>query len=111
MITARFLAVTGKVQHESDVTHIIAERFEDLTPMLTALSNRGAEIQDLARADEVKQPQTFDSKERGHGAKLGLKLGFPLAADTRTPRGEPAAGPLKPERIVRDAMPRGRNFQ
>ena len=110
VIAARFLAVTGKLQHESGVTHIVAERFDDLTPMLTTLSSRGAEIQDLARADEVKQPQTFDTKERGHGADLGLKLGFPLAADTRTPRGEPAAGPQRPRRTSRDALPKGRNF-
>ena len=110
VIGARFLAVTGQLQHESGVTHVVAERFEDLTPLLTNLSSRGAEIQDLARADEVKQPQTFGSKERGQGAKLGLKLGFPLAADTRTPRGEPAAGPHRPDAATRDALPKGRNF-
>ena len=110
VIAARFLSVTGKLQHESGVTHIVAERFDDLTPMLTSLSSRGAEIQDLARADEVKQGQTFDAKTRGHGTELGLKLGFPLAADTRKPRGEPAAGPLKPDGNTRDILPKGRNF-
>ena len=110
VIAARFLAVTGRLQHEGGVTHVVAERFEDLTPMLTTLSSRGAEIQDLARADEVKQPQTFASKERGQGVTLALKLGFPPAIDTRKPRGEPAAGPLRPNEIVRDALPKGRNF-
>ena len=109
VITARFLAVTGKLQHESEVTHIVAERFEDLTAMMTALSSRGAEIQDLARADEVKQAQTFDAKARDHGTRLGLKAGFPLAADTRTPRGEPPSDSRRPA-AVRAVLPRGRNF-
>jgi DNA polymerase III alpha subunit len=36
---ARLVAVTGKVQNESGVVHILAERLEDLTPMLELLSN------------------------------------------------------------------------
>ena len=110
VIAARFLAVTGKLQHESGVTHIVAERFEDLTPMLTDLSSRGAEIQDLARADEVRQPQTFAAKTRGQGVDLGLKLGFPLAADTRTPKGEPVSDSRRPDPNLRRALPKGRNF-
>jgi error-prone DNA polymerase len=35
---ARLIAVTGKVQNESNVVHVIAERLEDLTPMLRQLS-------------------------------------------------------------------------
>ena len=110
VIGARFLAVTGRLQHESNVIHIVAERFDDLTPMLTALSSRGAEIQDLARADEVKQPQTFEAKRRVLGADLALKIGFPLAADTRTPKGEPASDPRRPDPNLREALPKGRNF-
>ena len=35
---ARLVAVTGKVQNESNVIHILAERLDDLTPMLDRLS-------------------------------------------------------------------------
>ena len=35
---ARLVAVTGKVQNESNVVHVIAERLEDLTPLLGLLS-------------------------------------------------------------------------
>ncbi|TGQ74639.1 DNA polymerase III subunit alpha [Mesorhizobium sp. M00.F.Ca.ET.186.01.1.1] len=34
---ARFIRVTGKLQSESDVIHIVADRIEDLTPWLTVL--------------------------------------------------------------------------
>ncbi|ESX03126.1 DNA polymerase [Mesorhizobium sp. LSJC268A00] len=34
---ARFVKVTGKMQSESDVIHIVAEKIEDLTPWLTVL--------------------------------------------------------------------------
>ena len=36
---ARLVAATGKVQNESNVVHILAERLDDLTPMLESLSN------------------------------------------------------------------------
>jgi error-prone DNA polymerase len=35
---ARFIAVTGRLQNESGVIHVVAERAEDLTPLLSALS-------------------------------------------------------------------------
>ena len=110
VIAARFLAVTGRVQHESGVTHVVAERFDDLTFLLTDLSSRGAEIQDLARADEVKRPQTYEAKKRTLGSDLAQKIGFPLAHDTRTPKGEPASDPRRPDAKLHDALPKGRNF-
>jgi error-prone DNA polymerase len=36
---ARLVAVTGKVQNESNVIHILAERLDDLTSMLERLSD------------------------------------------------------------------------
>jgi len=47
VIGARFVAVTGKRQSESGVIHIIAERIDDLTPLLSK----------IARADEARRPQ------------------------------------------------------
>jgi error-prone DNA polymerase len=40
---ARFIAVTGRVQSESGVIHVVAERAEDLTPLLGVLSRHGQE--------------------------------------------------------------------
>ena len=42
VLGARFVAVTGKLQSESGVIHIIADRMADLTPMLGLLSEAGA---------------------------------------------------------------------
>jgi error-prone DNA polymerase len=46
---SRLVAVTGKVQNESNVVHILAERLEDMTPLLNLL--RGETI--------ALQPQRF----------------------------------------------------
>ncbi|WP_204115364.1 OB-fold nucleic acid binding domain-containing protein [Shimia biformata] len=37
VIAGRLLRVTGRIQRENNVTHIIAERIEDLSPMLDEL--------------------------------------------------------------------------
>jgi error-prone DNA polymerase len=62
VIGARFVAITGRLQNESGVIHVIAEQMEDLTPLLGLLSNRGAGLSALARADEVKRPQNLRIK-------------------------------------------------
>ena len=116
VIGARFMSVTGRLQAESGVVHVVAERLEDLTPMMRVLSRRGGTVESVARADEVKRPQTFASMARGQGAALGAKIGFPLADDSRgkadTRLEPPLALPL-PLAVgdVRRAMPKGRNFQ
>ena len=63
VIGARFLSVTGRLQSESGVIHVVAERMEDLTPMMGALSRHGAEVESVARADEVKRPQHPRTKQ------------------------------------------------
>ena len=40
VIAGRALRVTGRVQRESGVTHIIAEKIEDISPMLDELVRR-----------------------------------------------------------------------
>ncbi|TPK59825.1 MULTISPECIES: error-prone DNA polymerase [unclassified Mesorhizobium] len=53
---ARFVKVTGKLQSESDVVHIVAEKIEDLTPWLTVLLEEAAPAvpagQDIARLSD-----------------------------------------------------------
>jgi error-prone DNA polymerase len=62
VIGARFVAVTGRLQNESSVIHVIADQMDDLTPLLGLLSGRGAGLSALARADEVKRPQNLRIK-------------------------------------------------
>ncbi|MGC2643702.1 MAG: error-prone DNA polymerase, partial [Pseudolabrys sp.] len=54
VLGARYVAVTGRVQEESGVIHVVAEQLEDLTPFLARLADHGAEIDGLARCDEVR---------------------------------------------------------
>ena len=94
VIGARFIAITGRVQNEAGVIHVVAEQCEDLTPMLSLLSRQGADVSGLARADEVRRPQ---SREKAKAAPL-LSL--------------PEPPPALDERLIeaREVMPRGRNF-
>ena len=55
VLGARLIAMTGKVQSESGVIHVIADRIDDLTPMLAALSADAGDLSSLARADEVSR--------------------------------------------------------
>ncbi len=61
-----FVAVTGRLQSESGVIHVIAERIEDLTPMLGLLSERGPQIDPASPADEARRSEFFgDERPRG----------------------------------------------
>src|SRR5208283_1266277 len=67
VLGARFVAVAGKLQNEQGVIHVVADRMDDLTPMLGLLSEAGATIDPSARADEVKRPQmTMAQKRQGN---------------------------------------------
>jgi len=56
VLGARYIAVTGRMQEESGVIHVVAERLEDLTFLLGRLAEAGTEIEGLARCDQVKHP-------------------------------------------------------
>ncbi len=102
VLGARFVAVTGKLQNEQSVIHVVAERMEDLTPMLGLLSEAGGTIDARARADEVKRPQmTMAQKRQGNRFAAPPRLDDPLKAPSL---------PLETAE-VRKAMPGGRNFQ
>jgi len=62
ILGARYVAVSGQVQSESGVIHVVAAQLEDLTPWLAQLAEHGADIDSLARADEVRRP-TEDHRE------------------------------------------------
>ncbi|MBV9286519.1 MAG: error-prone DNA polymerase, partial [Hyphomicrobiales bacterium] len=101
VLGSRFVAVTGKLQNEMGVIHIVADRMEDLTPMLGLLSETGAMIDARARADEGKRPQmTLAQKRQGNR--------FAQTPRLDNPRG-PALLPLDAS-DVGGAMPTGRNF-
>jgi error-prone DNA polymerase len=56
VLGARLVTVTGKMQSEKGVIHVIADRIEDRTPLLAMLSADNTAVEPLSRADEVKRP-------------------------------------------------------
>lgn len=61
VLGARYVMVSGRVQSDSGVIHVVADQLEDLTVWLAKLAEHGADldgkdIQALARADEVRRP-------------------------------------------------------
>jgi error-prone DNA polymerase len=56
VLGARFVKITGRVQAQDDVVHLVADRLEDRTHLLTRLSETIAGWDALDHADEVKSP-------------------------------------------------------
>ncbi|NRG16976.1 error-prone DNA polymerase [Rhizobiales bacterium] len=100
VLGARFIRVSGKVQSDQGVIHVIANRLEDATPLLSALSEDALCDEGLARADEVKHPVPEQRhKVRPAATLVKLMQDVPeIAADVEGLRG------------ARAAMPKGRNF-
>ena len=102
VIGARFVAITGTLQNESGVIHVIVERAEDLTPMLGLLAREGPQIDALAPADEVRRPQLSIAQKRQGNRFAQVQL----FTDSRG-----LQPPVEDPREVKRAMPGGRNFR
>jgi DNA polymerase III alpha subunit len=57
VLGARLISVTGMLQNEHGVIHVVAEHLEDLSPLLRLLSETPAALQTLARCDHIKRPE------------------------------------------------------
>ena len=94
VLGARFVAVTGKLQNEQNVIHVVADRMEDLTPMLGLLSEAGATIDPSARADEVRRPPATAQKRQGNrfaqtpAPRRPARPADPAARHDRSPQGD-----------------------
>ena len=102
VIGARFVAITGKLQNESGVIHVIVERAEDLTAMLGLLAHEGPGLNPLVPADEVRRPQLTMAQKR-QGDRFAQ---VQLFTDSRG-----LQPPVEDPREVKRAMPGGRNFR
>ena len=58
VLGARLIGVTGKLQNESGVIHIVAEEMQDLSPLLRRLSEDPACVRVLTDADAIKHDHT-----------------------------------------------------
>ena len=99
VLGARYVAVAGRVQAESGVIHVVADKLEDLTVLLARLAEQGADIDSLTRADEVRRP-VEDQREAhalgGRNRLLRLLREMPeLAADLDVPAPGSAHAPTR----------------
>ena len=77
ILGARYVAVTGEVQQESNVIHVVASRLDDLTRLLARLTEDAPPIQSLARADAVKRPHDEDIDSRARGRRNPPRIAAP----------------------------------
>jgi DNA polymerase III alpha subunit len=69
ILGARYVLVSGRMQEESGVIHVVADQLEDLTPWLARLADHGGEIDALARCDEVRRPIEDQREARSVGSR------------------------------------------
>jgi len=98
---ARYVAVSGELQQESGVIHVVAAKLDDLTALLARLNEDKAPIESLARADAVKRPhdENVDSRARGrrNPPRIAAPANFPdlLASDLDVPARGSAHAPAR----------------
>ena len=98
VIGGRFIAVTGRLQRQGEVIHVVAEKAEDLTRLLSRISEVGSDVPGAvlsvpARADEIRRPVPERRPKRVDEAQPRLFEDLPEAAS------------------LRHVLPKGRNFQ
>ncbi len=111
---ARLVKVRGRLQSAEGVTHLVAEHLEDISPLLGLLEAQGADLESLARADEVRRPGVDQRERRGedHWRRGGLQdEASGAGAGSALPRSSPLSPSLVPRHVpVAEVMPKGRNF-
>ncbi len=98
---ARLIKVTGRVQSEQSVIHVVAERLEDLSPLLSLLSAAPLGSHGMAPTDEVRRP----IDEQKLKVKPSSRMARMLAAEP-----ELADEVRALMQATHAAMPKGRNF-
>lgn len=118
VLGARFVKVTGRMQSDREVIHVVADDIEDLTPLLMPIASGDVPAVDeaetdenaeavaslgtaLARADEIRRPV---DEQRGQAKLLARHRSMLTTPD-------PAHRPGIADRAVRQVLPKGRNFQ
>ena len=93
---SKFVRVTGRLQSESGVVHIVAEKVEDLTPWLSALLEESS----IAAAPLATGSGEYPENREGQAAGIGPFRREPVARNVEA-LGQRAGS----------VMPKGRNFQ
>ena len=101
VLGARYVAVSGQLQQESGVIHVVAAKLDDLTSLLARLTEDAPPIQSLARADAVKHPHDEDIDSRARGRRNPPRIAAPaelpdlLASDLDVPARGSAHAPSR----------------
>ncbi len=100
VLGARLISITGKLQNECGVIHVVAERLDDLSSLLKRLAEDADCVQALANCDEVKRPIPESRLPPRTAAALPTDINeAPALVEEFTPAA-----------TVRAVMPKGRNF-
>ena len=95
VLGARLISVTGELQNESGVIHVVARHLEDLSPLLRQLSEEHhACVETLSRCDVSKHPEPGNRSPKRMAERRAW-------AGREAVRGDEAIAAL---------MPKGRNF-
>jgi len=67
VLGSSMLGVRGQIQKEGDVIHVVAQRLDDLSPLLASVGQREdvASVYQVARADIVRSPMAPDPRDKG----------------------------------------------
>ena len=76
VIAGRLVRVTGRIERDGPVVHLIAEHVEDLSPLLTTLGRPVMIETNDSRADETKRPAGGSARSANHPREQA-KLLFP----------------------------------
>jgi error-prone DNA polymerase len=101
ILGARYIAVTGELQQESGVIHVVATKLHDLTPLLARLTKNAPPPESLARADAVKRPHDESIDSRACGRRNPPRIVAPahlpdlLASDLDVPARGSAHAPAR----------------
>lgn len=133
VLGARFIRISGRLQRDHGVQHLVADQLEDLSPLLAHLAKAGLDkTSTLQPADHVRKPLRYHGIERAlqrpiapDVVEAASALGAVLsrADEFRRPQPEgrvhlhrtPREGRLLPEaeaevRVTHAVLPKGRNF-
>jgi DNA polymerase III alpha subunit len=96
---SRLISVTGVLQNEKGVIHIVADRFEDLTFLLRRLNADVSGVQTRSRAGMIKA----DNPDRSRHPRSGDSF-------VRMAKNKPAIEQLAAVQHTVKVLPKGRNF-
>ena len=82
VLSASMVGCRGRVQREGDVIHVVADQFEDLTPLLRSVGNREEAFPvAYGRGDGVTHPSGRDPRETAGAAGNGRSAARPTGPE------------------------------